>query len=113
MPRQNVVSREYKVMLRTDRFAGEAGRLLARANEFFAQLAAAAAPITVGTHGEFEAGGKQRTSSSPSSRPLPRRSRSARMASSMQAASSAASGSGTRHRSISTRLATSAASGRN
>jgi len=60
MPRQNVVSREYKVMLRTDRFTGGAGRLLARANEFFAQFAAAAAPITVGTHGEFEAGGKQR-----------------------------------------------------
>jgi len=60
MMRQNVVSREYKVMLQTDRFTGGAERLLARAKEFFADLAAAATPLTLGTHGEFEAGKQRR-----------------------------------------------------
>jgi hypothetical protein len=60
MKRQNVESREYKIMLRSTRFKGDAGALADRANDFFGELAHLAAPLTPGTEGRFEDDGKRR-----------------------------------------------------
>jgi hypothetical protein len=60
MKRQDVESREYKIMLRSARFKGDARALADRANDFFGELAHVAAPLTLGTEGRFEDDGRRR-----------------------------------------------------
>src|SRR5262245_27523602 len=60
MKRQTVESREYKIMLRNARFKGSHRELASRANDFFAELATVASPLTVTTEGRFADDGKRR-----------------------------------------------------
>ena len=60
MKRQDVQSREYKIMLRSSRFMGGAAQLAHRASDFFGDLTNALAPLPVATGGRFEDNGKRR-----------------------------------------------------
>src|SRR5688572_25222434 len=60
MRRQKVVSREYKVMLRRQRFSGDEDQLLGAANEFWREFAREIAAVTVATDGTFRDAGKRR-----------------------------------------------------
>ena len=53
MRRQNVVSREYKVMLRPDRFSGDGSGALKSAREFWREFGGRSGGHALGTAGEF------------------------------------------------------------
>ena len=60
MQRQNVVSREYKVMLRPDRFSGDGSRALKIATEFWREFAARSGRHALGTAGAFQPAKRRR-----------------------------------------------------
>ena len=60
MQRQNVVSREYKVMLRPDRFSGDGSRALKIATEFWRDFATLSGRHALGTAGAFQPAKRRR-----------------------------------------------------
>src|SRR4029079_16841012 len=60
MQRQNVVSREYKVMLRPDRFSGDGSRALKIATEFWREFATRSGRHALGAAGAFQPAKRRR-----------------------------------------------------
>jgi len=60
MHRQNIVSREYKVMLRPDRFSGDASRALKIGTEFWREFATRSGRHALGTAGTFQPAKRRR-----------------------------------------------------